>query len=105
MVTDEPGSTVSFTFNGTAVWVYGTKSKKSGAYSVTLDQDPDQYSTLYDGSSDEDLFQQVLFEASGLDGSKLHHLTVKNNDAELTIDSVSTVPTHRSSHTGDLVFY
>jgi len=92
MVTGRGGSTASLTFNGTAVWLYGSKGKNNGKYNVTLDDD-----SVFVGSgfSDGDLFQQVLFKATGLDGSKLHQLTVGNVGANetkhLVIDSVSSV--------------
>lgn len=91
MVTAQGGSTASLTFNGTAVWLYGSKGKNNGKYNVTLDDDS---VFVGDGFSDGDLFQQVLFKASGLDGSKTHRLTVGNIGANetthLVIDSVSS---------------
>ena len=91
MVTAQSGSTASLTFNGTAVWLYGSKGKNNGKYNVTLDDDS---VFVGNGFSDEDLFQQVLFKATGLDGSKTHRLTVGNVGANetkhLVIDSVSS---------------
>jgi len=91
MVTGQAGSTASLTFNGTAVWLYGSKGKNNGKYNVTLD---DGSVFVGNGFSDGDLFQQVLFKATGLDGSKAHRLTVGNVGANetkhLAIDSVSS---------------
>ncbi|KAF9653280.1 hypothetical protein BDM02DRAFT_3182818 [Thelephora ganbajun] len=92
MVTDRDGSTATFTFNGTAVWLYGSKSKSNGNYKVTLDDIPTDSAFIGNGFSDEDLFQQVLFEAKGLDGTKLHRLTVESvvtdGTTYLAIDSI-----------------
>ena len=89
MVTSRGGSTASFTFNGTAVWLYGSKGKNNGKYNVTLDDDS---VFVGNGFSSGDLFQQVLFKATGLDGGKMHRLTVGNVGAnetkQLVIDSV-----------------
>ena len=91
MVTNRSGSTASLTFNGTSVWLYGSKGKNNGEYNVTLDDDS---VFVGNGSSNKDLFHQVLFKATGLDGSKLHRLTVGNlgvNETKhLVIDSVSS---------------
>ena len=93
MVTDRGGSTASLTFNGTAVWLYGSKGKSNGGYKVTLDGDPANPTFVGSGFSDQDLFQQVLFEAEGLDGNKTHLLTVENVGTNetmyLVVDSVS----------------
>jgi len=89
MVTNQTGSTASFTFKGTTVWLYGSKGKSNGGYKVTLD---DGSAFFGNGSSEEDSFQQVLFEANGLDGSITHQLTVENtgtDGTQLVIDSVS----------------
>ena len=91
MVTAQSGSTASLTFNGTAVWLYGSKGENNGKYNVTLDDDS---VFVGNGFSDGDLFQQVLFKATGLDGSRTHRLTVGNMGAnetkQLVIDSVSS---------------
>ena len=89
MVTNQTGSTASFTFNGTSIWLYGSKGNNSGEYKVTLDDDSPFVGI---GFSKENLFQQVLFEASGLDGTQTHRLTVENTGTtgtQLVIDSVS----------------
>ncbi|KAJ7175040.1 hypothetical protein C8R43DRAFT_1230552 [Mycena crocata] len=50
----------TFAFNGTQVWIYGSKRKDHGYYSVSLDgktteydgfADPDDYTSLYDSGS------------------------------------------------------
>ena len=90
MVTNQSGSAASLTFNGTAVWLYGFNGKSKGEYQVTLDDNP---AFVGNGFSKEDQFQQVLFEATGLDANKTHQLTVYNVGVNQTnyfvIDSVS----------------
>jgi hypothetical protein len=92
MVTNHVNSTASLTFNGTAVWLYGSKSNYTGAYKVTLDGSANS-TFVGDGFSEQNLFHQVLFEAEGLDGNKTHQLTVENvgtgGRMYLVIDSVS----------------
>jgi hypothetical protein len=94
MVTNHVNSTASLTFNGTAVWLYGSKSNSTGAYKVTLDGSANS-TFVGDGFSEQNLFHQVLFEAEGLDGNKTHQLTVENVGTAgrmyLVIDSVSRV--------------
>jgi len=55
---------------------------------VTLD---DNSVFVGNGFSNEDLFQQVLYQAGGLDGNKTHRLVVENmgTTSHLVIDSVS----------------
>lgn len=92
MVTNRTGSTASLTFNGTSVWLYGSKGKGNGEYKVTLDDAPADSVFVGSGFSEEDSFQQVLFGAMDLDGSRTHRLTVENvgtNGTYLVIDSVS----------------
>ncbi|KAG0703239.1 hypothetical protein DFH29DRAFT_917805 [Suillus ampliporus] len=56
------GSVATFSFNGTAVWIYGAKRSNHGNYTVTLDN----ASSVYNGEANPDEFQQVLFTQSGL---------------------------------------
>jgi len=55
---------------------------------VTLD---DHSVFVGNGFSNEDLFQQVLYQAGGLDADKTHRLVVENmgTTSHLVIDSVS----------------
>src|SRR5882757_6359116 len=71
MVTNQTGSIATLTFNGTSVWLYGSKGENYGTYKVTLDDAPTP-SYVGDGFSEEDVSQQVLFEARGLDGTSTH---------------------------------
>lgn len=94
MVTNQTGSAASFTFNGTSVWLYGSKGTSNGAYNVILDDQPTTAGFIGTGFSDEDQFQQVLFEATGLDANKTHQLTILNVGTDsgansLVIDFVS----------------
>lgn len=91
MITSKGGSTASLTFNGTAVWLY---AESNGYYRITLDDVLSDGGAANNGSSILNWNQQPLFEAKGLDGSKVHRLTVENlvtNDPSvyLAIDSVS----------------
>ncbi|KAI4527471.1 hypothetical protein K525DRAFT_264179 [Schizophyllum commune Loenen D] len=69
-VTQTAGTRASFTFNGTNVYVYGAKRFNHGAYSVELDG----IKNNYNGSSDEELFQQLLFSSGPLEGNGPHTL-------------------------------
>lgn len=96
MVTNHSDATATLTFNGTAVWLYGSKGKSNAKYTVTLDdQSSSSASSTFNGDefSDQDLYQQVLFQATGLDANKTHQLTVHNmgtnGSSSLVIDSVS----------------
>ncbi|KAG0701367.1 hypothetical protein DFH29DRAFT_990137 [Suillus ampliporus] len=56
------GSVAKFSFDGTAVWIYGAKRSNYGNYTVTLDNT----SSVYNGEANPDEFQQVLFTQGGL---------------------------------------
>ena len=84
------GASVSLTFKGTSVWIYGAKRNDSGKYNVKLDE---QRVTV-DGFNDVGLFQQVIFSAADLDGTEWHTLSITNLLADSTrpyldVDSVS----------------
>ena len=83
-------ASASLTFNGTTVWIYGAKRGNHGPYNVTLDGKV----FTDDGFHDGQLFQQVLFSAVELDGTKPHTVSITNSLTDtgkpyLDIDSVS----------------
>ncbi|KAI6039734.1 hypothetical protein EDC04DRAFT_3140744 [Pisolithus marmoratus] len=65
---------VSFSFNGTGVWIYGAKRGNHGAYTVELDGAT--YGS-YTGYYSTQEFLQVLFNQTGLSQS-MHNLTLTN---------------------------
>ncbi|KAG1735097.1 uncharacterized protein EDB91DRAFT_1056403 [Suillus paluster] len=67
------GSVAKFSFNGTAVWIYGAKRSNHGNYTVTFDN----ANSEYNGSATPDEFQQVLFTQSGLTQG-LHTVSLTN---------------------------
>ena len=86
------GASATLTFNGTAVWIYGAMRSNHGFYNVTLDGQMYQDNGYY-GS---DIFQQVLFAASGLDGTTPHTVSIMNSPTDsirrfLDVDSVSMI--------------
>lgn len=86
------GASASLTFNGTAVWIYGAKRGNHGLYNITLDGHTYRDNGFYDGQ----VFQQVLFSALGLDGTKSHTVSIVNALTDSTrpfldVDSVSVV--------------
>ena len=91
-LTSTSGASATLTFNGTAVWIYGAMRSNHGPYNVTLDGQLYQDNGYYGG----DIFQQVLFSAADLDGSKPHTLSIINSPANSTrsyldVDSVSII--------------
>jgi len=84
------GASATLTFNGTTVWIYGAKRGNHGPYNVTLDGKVFTDDGFYDGQ----VFQQVLFSAVELDGTKPHTVSITNSLTDtqkpyLDIDSVS----------------
>ncbi|KAF8335898.1 uncharacterized protein EI90DRAFT_2912531 [Cantharellus anzutake] len=71
--TSQVGAEVSFTFRGTGVWIYGTKGEAHGYYNVTLDNTTQSF----DGYSDTEEYQQVLFGANNL-GLASHTVRIVN---------------------------
>ncbi|KAI6033400.1 hypothetical protein EDC04DRAFT_2868874 [Pisolithus marmoratus] len=65
---------VSFSFNGTGVWIYGAKRGNHGAYTVELDGAT--YGS-YTGYYPTQEFLQVLFNQTGL-SQGMHNLTLTN---------------------------
>ncbi|KAJ6524014.1 hypothetical protein B0H19DRAFT_880169, partial [Mycena capillaripes] len=83
------GSSATFTFNGTQVFVYGAKRDNHGPYSITLDGS----TTTFDGFSRTALWT-TLFVSDALTQG-LHTVTVTNqmrnpNNAYLDIDYASS---------------
>jgi hypothetical protein len=74
------GASASLTFNGTAVWIYGAKRSNHGPYNVTLDGRVYRDDGFYAGQ----VFQQVLFSAVGLDGTKPHTVSIVNSLTDAT---------------------
>ncbi|KAG2150829.1 hypothetical protein DEU56DRAFT_908470 [Suillus clintonianus] len=68
------GSVAKFSFNGTAFWIYGAKRGNHGTYTVTVDNSNFAGNT---GQSNTALFQQVLFNQSGL-SQGLHTVSLTN---------------------------
>ncbi|KIK36739.1 hypothetical protein CY34DRAFT_811028 [Suillus luteus UH-Slu-Lm8-n1] len=72
------GSVATFSFNGTAFWIYGAKRTNHVTYTVTVDGASFAGDT---GQSSTHLFQQVLFNMSGLT-QKLHTVSFTNTATE-----------------------
>ncbi|KAG2032465.1 hypothetical protein BDR03DRAFT_873930 [Suillus americanus] len=68
------GSVATFSFNGTAFWIYGAKRGNHGTYTVTVDGANFAGNS---GQSNANLFQQVLFNQSGLTQG-LHTVSITN---------------------------
>ncbi|KAG1861612.1 hypothetical protein DFJ58DRAFT_872394 [Suillus subalutaceus] len=68
------GSVATFSFNGTAFWIYGAKRSNHGTYTVTVDG---ANYAANNGESNNALFQQVLFNQSGLTQG-LHTVSLTN---------------------------
>ncbi|KAG2361344.1 hypothetical protein BDR07DRAFT_1409936 [Suillus spraguei] len=68
------GSVATFSFNGTAFWIYGAKRGNHGTYTVTVDGANFAGNT---GQSNTNLFQQVLFNQSRLTQG-LHTVSLTN---------------------------
>ncbi|KAG1773462.1 hypothetical protein EDD22DRAFT_857776 [Suillus occidentalis] len=82
------GSVATFSFNGTAFWIYGAKRTNQVTYTVTVDGASFAGNT---GQSSTKLFQQVLFNQSGLT-QKLHTVSFTNTATEglyIDIDMVA----------------
>ncbi|TDL13870.1 hypothetical protein BD410DRAFT_846556 [Rickenella mellea] len=57
-----PGATASFSFNGSAVWLFGVKGDDHGDYNVTLDG----ATSSFNGSHGNNTYQVPIFTATGL---------------------------------------
>ena len=82
------GGVATFSFNGTAFWIYGAKRSNHGTFTVAVDNQ--SYSNI-NGDSSASLFQQVLFNQSGL-AQGMHTVSLTNtgsNSEYVDIDMVS----------------
>ncbi|KAL1734883.1 hypothetical protein EV714DRAFT_280895 [Schizophyllum commune] len=87
MATNSMGATMSFTFNGSAIAIYGSKRFNHGRYQNQIVDRADRvflqikidgdFVTEQDGHADPDQFQQELFSADDLDAG-LHTVELTN---------------------------
>ncbi|OCF39001.1 hypothetical protein I317_07218 [Kwoniella heveanensis CBS 569] len=75
MATKTDGDSVSFTFNGTAVYIYGAKRANHGVYSTQLDGGSVSYQRGYDGTTE---IQGLIYTAAGLAADKEHTVVFAN---------------------------
>lgn len=82
--TNITNATASFMFNGTGVWVYGSKGRDHGEYTVLLDGHP----TVLNGSAPIPLFQTLLFGVDHLSQGQhiLQIINTERNSAHSNID-------------------
>jgi hypothetical protein len=86
VATQSIGASVTFTFNGTAVQIFGAKRPNHGLYQVTVDG---TQSPAVSGSSDSNSFQTPIFTANSLPPGQ-HTVTLANSeDKFVDIDYVS----------------
>jgi len=87
MVTQVDNATVSFTFFGSALQLYGAERANHGLYQITIDSHV--YSPANGSESGgQEVFQTTLFQTAALD-SGLHKLTVVNlGTTEFDLDFV-----------------
>lgn len=89
------GANVSLTFNGTAVYVFGSKGPVNGDYSVTIDGEVEPQS----GQQQTQEYRAILFTANLKSG--LHLLTLTNTDqsgeAWLDLDFITVTGSSSSS--------
>jgi len=76
------GASLSFSFNGTGVWLYGGRRPGYGTYSISLDG---QHIIDDDASSSTPALQQLLGAATGLEMG-LHQVTLTNTGSILDLD-------------------
>jgi len=79
------GASLSFSFNGTGVWLYGAHQPNYGAYNVSVDG---KVVAQHDASSSSAAFQQVLGAVSDLEMGS-HTVTLTNAGPALDIDYVT----------------
>ena len=71
-LTNATSASATINFNGTSIWVYGSKRPNHSAYQATFDGT----TTTYDGRGDE-LNQQVIFSATDLNSGP-HTVSMAN---------------------------
>ncbi|KAJ7643681.1 hypothetical protein FB45DRAFT_692561, partial [Roridomyces roridus] len=76
------GSYATFSFNGTAIWIFGAKRPNHAPYSVTLDG----VTTPFDGHADPAVFQTPLFGATNLPTNQIHTVTITNQEDDPTLN-------------------
>ncbi|KAJ7746266.1 hypothetical protein B0H16DRAFT_1321151 [Mycena metata] len=74
------GSYATFTFNGTAIWIFGAKRPNHGPYSVALDN----IVTFYDGYADPEIFQTPLFATQNL-ADTTHTVIITNQETNANV--------------------
>jgi hypothetical protein len=95
-VSATPGDVATITFNGTAIWIYGSAGAKNDVEVQGLGAD---YSVVVDGKlvfrgTDDQQSPNLLFSTTDLPG-RMHHVEltntqgVPNNGLRLTLDSVT----------------
>ncbi|KAH7913448.1 hypothetical protein BJ138DRAFT_1146014 [Hygrophoropsis aurantiaca] len=85
--TNVTGGAASWSFNGTAFWIYGSRRVNHGTYSVTVDGETYPNNN---GQSNTFFFQQALFNMSGMTQG-MHSVKIENtgtNSQFLDIDLV-----------------
>ncbi|KIJ67685.1 hypothetical protein HYDPIDRAFT_83283 [Hydnomerulius pinastri MD-312] len=94
------GGTASFSFNGTAFWIYGAKRDNHGTFSVSVNG---QTYANNNGYANPYTFQQVLFNTSGL-AQGTHQVLITNTgtnnqyvDIDLVVWQSETSPASGSS--------
>ncbi|WVQ84455.1 hypothetical protein IAT38_006607 [Cryptococcus sp. DSM 104549] len=80
--THEEGDYVKLKFNGSAVTIYGAKRDNHGVYSTQLDGGSTSFQLGYSVTA---LFQQVLFQASGLSTDTEHEVILKNLPSQSSV--------------------
>ncbi|GJE87433.1 hypothetical protein PsYK624_035160 [Phanerochaete sordida] len=75
--TETTGGTAGLTFNGSAVYLFGANRFNHDGYTVTVD-DQDTTGNGYSASA---LFQQILFNQTGLSLSQEHQISLSNTPA------------------------
>ncbi|KAL1725974.1 hypothetical protein EV714DRAFT_255344 [Schizophyllum commune] len=84
-LTNQMGSSASFTFNGSAIYIFGAKRDNHGVYVVELDGE----GTTFSGHDQAGQFQVPLFAQDSLDNT-LHTVKVTNRESlYLDIDYIT----------------
>lgn len=90
MVTQVINASVTFTFYGTGVQLYGAQRSDHGLYRVTLDS---HVYTLNGQANGTESFQVSLFQSAALTNG-LHTVTVVNLGTKLDLDFVCLLPSN-----------
>ncbi|TRM58243.1 hypothetical protein BD626DRAFT_511931 [Schizophyllum amplum] len=97
-LTNKSGSSASFSFNGSAVYVYGAKRSNHGIYNAEIDG----VTTSYSGRDSAGQFQVPLFVADSLDDT-LHTVKITNQeDLYLDIDYITWTATLEGDYSPSL---